>query len=147
MLQWLWAEGDYRVDVGRVTKGGHMQHSEVWEKQIQAVFLSICRPRVTTLSAIQQYRFYTICLGSMNNPVYNDFVYTLPSKGRCQSDKKIGESQIATHHVTKHNTPIHNILSTAPQLSISQKALGTLSEDGNVMPKHVAAIIHNKLNK
>jgi hypothetical protein len=46
-------------------------------------------------------------------------------------------SQIATHHVTRHYTPIHNILSTAPQLSISQKALGTLPEDGNVMPKHV----------
>jgi hypothetical protein len=41
------------------------------------------------------------------------------------------------------NTPIHNILSTAPQLSISQKALETLPEDGNVMPKHVAATIHN----
>jgi 23S rRNA U2552 (ribose-2'-O)-methylase RlmE/FtsJ len=38
---------------------------------------------------------------------------------------------------TRHNTPIHNILSTALQLSISQKALGTLPEDGNVMPKHV----------
>jgi hypothetical protein len=37
---------------------------------------------------------------------------------------------------------IHNILSTAPQLSISQKALGTLPEDGNVMPKHVVATIH-----
>ena len=36
----------------------------------------------------------------------------------------------------------HVILSTAPQLSISQKALGTLSEDGNVMPKHVGATIH-----
>ena len=47
------------------------------------------------------------------------------------------------HYVTKHNTPIHNILSTAPQLSISQKALGTLSEDDNVMPKHVGATIHN----
>jgi hypothetical protein len=44
---------------------------------------------------------------------------------------------------TKHNTPIHNILSTAPQLSISQKALGTLPEDGNAMPKHVGATIHN----
>jgi hypothetical protein len=30
-------------------------------------------------------------------------------------------------------------LSTVPQLSISQKALGTLPEDGNVMPKHVGA--------
>jgi hypothetical protein len=42
-----------------------------------------------------------------------------------------------------HNTPIHNILSTAPQLSISQKALGMLPEDGNVMLKHVGATIHN----
>jgi hypothetical protein len=47
------------------------------------------------------------------------------------------------HHVTRHNTPIHNILSTALQLSTSQKALGTLPEDGNVMPKHVGATIHN----
>jgi hypothetical protein len=47
------------------------------------------------------------------------------------------------HHVTRHNTPIHNILSTAAQLSISQKALGTLPEDGNVMPKHVGATIHS----
>jgi hypothetical protein len=53
------------------------------------------------------------------------------------------EAQIATHHVTRHNTPIHNILSTAPQLRISQNALGTLPEDGNVMPKHVGATIHN----
>jgi hypothetical protein len=43
----------------------------------------------------------------------------------------------------RDNTPIHNILSTAPQLSISQKALGTLSEDGNVMSKHVAVTIDN----
>jgi hypothetical protein len=45
--------------------------------------------------------------------------------------------------VTRHNTPIHNILSTAIQLSIFQKALGTLPEDGNVMPKRVAATTHN----
>jgi hypothetical protein len=45
------------------------------------------------------------------------------------------------HHVTRHNTPIHNVLSTALQFSISQKALGTLPEDGNVMPKHVGATI------
>jgi hypothetical protein len=50
---------------------------------------------------------------------------------------------IATHYATRHNTPIHNILSTAPQLSISQKALGTLPEDGNVMSNHVGATIHN----
>jgi hypothetical protein len=46
------------------------------------------------------------------------------------------------HHETPQTTPVHNILSTAPQLSISQKALGTLPEDGNVMPKHVGATIH-----
>jgi hypothetical protein len=46
-------------------------------------------------------------------------------------------------HATRHIPPIHIILSTAPQLSISQKALGTLHEDGNVMPKHVGATIHN----
>jgi hypothetical protein len=52
-----------------------------------------------------------------------------------------GRSEIVTHHVTRHNTPIHNILSTASQLSISQKALGTLPEDDNVMPKHVRATV------
>jgi hypothetical protein len=47
------------------------------------------------------------------------------------------------HHVTRHNTPIHNILSAAPQLSVSQKAPGTLPDDGNVMPKHVGSTIYN----
>jgi hypothetical protein len=61
-------------------------------------------------------------------------------------NKQIGE--IATHHVTRHNTPIPNILSTAPQLSISQKAIGTLSDDGNVMLKDVGVpYIINKLNE
>jgi hypothetical protein len=30
-----------------------------------------------------------------------------------------------------------------PQLSISQKALGTLPEDDTVMPKHVGDTIHD----
>jgi hypothetical protein len=51
--------------------------------------------------------------------------------------------KLHAHHATRHNTPIHNILSTVPQLSISQKVLGTLPEDGNLMPKHVGATIHN----
>jgi hypothetical protein len=55
------------------------------------------------------------------------FSITLPSSERCSIE----------------DTPIHNILSTDPQLSISQKALGKLPEDGNVMPKHVGATIHN----
>jgi hypothetical protein len=66
----------------------------------------------------------------------------VPSE-RCSIEEQSLEYQIATHHVTRHNTPIHNILSTAPQLSISQKALGTLPDDGNVMPKHVGDTIHN----
>jgi hypothetical protein len=55
----------------------------------------------------------------------------------CVNDK------LSSHPVTNHNTPSHNILSTAPQLSISQKALGRLPVDCNVMPEHVGATIHN----
>jgi hypothetical protein len=62
------------------------------------------------------------------------FGITLPSSGTVVR---------FTHHVTRHNTPIHNILWTAPQLSISQKALETLLEDANVMSKHVGATIHD----
>jgi hypothetical protein len=50
---------------------------------------------------------------------------------------------LASHHVSRHNTPIHNILSNSPQWSISHKALRTLPEDDNVMPKHVGATIDN----
>jgi hypothetical protein len=58
-----------------------------------------------------------------------------------------GIDVVLTHHVTRHNTPIHNIQSTASQLNISQKALETLLEDGNVMLKHVGSTIYNKLNE
>jgi hypothetical protein len=52
------------------------------------------------------------------------------------------------HHVTKHNTPIYNILSPVPQLSIHRKALGTLPEDCNVMPKHLGdTYMINKLKE
>jgi hypothetical protein len=34
-------------------------------------------------------------------------------------------------------------LKSPPKFSISQKALGTLPEDDNVIPKHVGATIHN----
>jgi hypothetical protein len=49
---------------------------------------------------------------------------------------------VSSDVVLQSNTPIHNILSTDPQLTIFQKALGTLPEDGNVMPKHVGDTIH-----
>ena len=41
------------------------------------------------------------------------------------------------------SAPIDNLLPTASQFSISQKALESLPEDGNVMPKHAEATIHN----
>jgi hypothetical protein len=46
-------------------------------------------------------------------------------------------------HRSPNNTSIHNILSNAPQLSISHKALGSLPENGNITPKHVVVNIHN----
>jgi hypothetical protein len=55
----------------------------------------------------------------------------------------VSSDVVRAHHVTRHNTSIQNILSTAPQFSIAQKALGMLSEEGNVMPKNVGATIHN----
>jgi hypothetical protein len=55
----------------------------------------------------------------------------------------VSSDVVLTHHVIRQNTPIHNILSTGPQLSIFQKALGMLPDDGNVMQKHVGATIHN----
>jgi hypothetical protein len=62
----------------------------------------------------------------------------------CKKHERVScKFSVATHHVIRHNTLNHNILSTAPQLSISQKALGKLPEEGNVMPKHVGATIHN----
>jgi hypothetical protein len=69
----------------------------------------------------------------------------VPSERRSIEEQSIEYcgSQITMHHVTKHNTPIPHTLLTAPQLSISQKALGMLPEDGNVMPNHVGATMHN----
>jgi hypothetical protein len=68
--------------------------------------------------------------------------------GRVVFSDVFSDLKIATHYVTKHKTAIHKILSTAPQMSISQKALGMLPEDGNVMPKHVEPTIHkNKLHE
>jgi hypothetical protein len=60
-------------------------------------------------------------------------------------DGRVESSDVVcgAHHVTRLNRPIHNILLTTPQVSISQKALGMLPEDGNVVSKHVGATIHN----
>jgi hypothetical protein len=56
--------------------------------------------------------------------------------------KSVEKIKVVSSYVVRE-TPVHNILSTDPQLSISQKALGTLPKDGNVMPKHVGATIDN----
>jgi hypothetical protein len=68
----------------------------------------------------------------------------VPSE-RCSIEEQSLEivDGLVSSDVVRHNTPIHNILLTAPQLSMSQKALGTLPEDGNVMPKHVGNTTHN----
>jgi hypothetical protein len=92
--------------------------------------------------------FCLTCFGLYFNPSSEAGVLLrqwFKSVGYSISTKRHGDlrSQIATHLATRHNTPIHNILPTAPQFSISQKALGTLPEDGNVMPKHVGAAIRN----
>jgi hypothetical protein len=47
------------------------------------------------------------------------------------------------HHVTRHNTPIHNIIWTASTEHLSEDTRKA-PEEGNVMSKHVATTIHNK---
>jgi hypothetical protein len=75
--------------------------------------------------------------------------FLMPSERCSVEEQSIDYERVVSNDVVRvrttslGNTPIHNILSTAPQLSISQNALGTLPEDGNVMPKHVGDIIHN----
>jgi hypothetical protein len=77
-----------------------------------------------------------------NSYMFRHYIAIFRERFQCLlRDAQLRSSE--THHVTRHNTPIHNILSTAPQLNISQNALGTLPEDGNIIPNHVGAIIHN----
>jgi hypothetical protein len=58
-------------------------------------------------------------------------------------DGRVVSSDVVRGDLNRRDTPFHNILSTAAQLSISPKALGILPEDGNVMPKHVGDTIHD----
>jgi hypothetical protein len=53
------------------------------------------------------------------------------------------DGRVVSSDVVRGDLRPPRILWTASQLSISQKALGTLPEDGNVMPKHVGTTIHN----
>jgi hypothetical protein len=77
MLQGVWAEMCYRLDVCRVMKGG--QHTAVirYAKITWKVSLSVCRSHVTSLSAIEMYLFYEIGQGIMNNPVCTNTISLL----------------------------------------------------------------------
>jgi hypothetical protein len=57
---------------------------------------------------------------------HNHLGHRLPLLKTANSIKQVVfyDRYTPVHHATRHNTPIHNILSTAPQLNISQKALG-----------------------
>jgi hypothetical protein len=66
VLQWVWVEMDYQLDVCRITEGGHIEH--LWGVQKSwRVSLYICRSHFTIHSAIQVYRFYEMCQEIMNN--------------------------------------------------------------------------------
>jgi hypothetical protein len=58
------------------------------------------------------------------------------SRQNIVDERVVSSDVVCTQHAHLY------LLSIAPQLSISQKALGMLPEDGNVMPKHVGATIH-----
>ena len=57
MLQQVWAEMDYQLEVCRVTKGGHTYHFWGMKKKL-VNFSSICRSHVTILSGTHAVRFY-----------------------------------------------------------------------------------------
>jgi hypothetical protein len=80
------------------------------------------------------------------NTLVKDKVIPLQAYGRLRlpdSVTSIEEQWLVTWCAPRTTSlETHNILSTAPQFSISQKALETLPADGNVMPKHVGATIH-----
>jgi hypothetical protein len=72
--------------------------------------------------------------------IFREYFYCLLRDAELRSNRQnVVDGRVVSNDVV----PIHNILSTAPQLSISRKALGTLPEDGNIMSKHVGATIHN----
>ena len=68
MLQQVWTEMDYRLDVRHVTKGRHIELLWGMQKNLKNCS-SICRSHVTILSVIQVHRCHDICQGIKNNPV------------------------------------------------------------------------------
>ena len=71
LLLRLCVEMDYSPFVCRVTKGRSIEH--LWGKHKEktwSISLSICWSIVTTLPAVQVYRFYELCQGTMNSSVH-----------------------------------------------------------------------------
>jgi hypothetical protein len=60
------------------------------------------------------------------------------------SERHSGEEECGAHHGPRHTMSLPTILSTAPQLSVSQKALGTLPDDVN-MNAEICKNYHTKL--
>jgi hypothetical protein len=106
----------------------HFVNISVKNQQIHQLFIKFIN-----------YVWYLLHVSALH--CHSQGAFLVPSE-RCSIEEQSTEyCGWVLHHVTRHNTPIHNILQTS-QMSISQKALGTFPEDGNVMPKHVGATIH-----
>jgi hypothetical protein len=78
VLQRIWTEMDYRLDVCPDTKGGHVEH--LWgmhKKKTWRVSPPIWRWYITILSAIYVYRFSETCQGIINNPIIPPYVVCL----------------------------------------------------------------------
>jgi hypothetical protein len=67
LLQRVWAEMDYWLDISYVTTGREVQHLQGTQEKTWRVSLSICRSHITILSTIQVHQFYGMCQGIMNN--------------------------------------------------------------------------------
>jgi hypothetical protein len=113
---------------------------------LNRVFRSYKREKPT--NTLSNHSVYELCMVAPTC-----FGLSLPSSGRIPSafwelliwgavDRMLwmGVLCLVTWCVAISN---HHALRTAPHLNISQKTLGTLPEDGIVMPKHVGAPIHN----
>jgi hypothetical protein len=69
MLQRVWAEMDYRLDVCSVTNADTYSAHEVSEIKTWIFSVSICRSITAIIPAIEVYRFYEIFQGVMNSYV------------------------------------------------------------------------------
>jgi hypothetical protein len=113
--------------------------------------VTLCVKRTTSLDTCGQIiRFHEIPTShfgvrirfTMNSTFVIEMWYLYEKKSCFRLRAVCSDVVRFTHNVTRHYTPIHNILSTAPQLSISQKALGTPHDDGNEIQTNVLDTKH-----